>query len=190
MYHAFVYLNNSEFCITITTVNFQKHKSVASFCGQVAVWVPDMFATVIFLNNPTTTEGRKNKHRSGICSAFENFWCNYGQIKKTHQILLNSRWFQVTTKQFTGQNIPILTWMNSPHIINLLTFPFSGWHLSLVWRHYRQSVQAFNSWSQCYKNFFLRCQWSSCLFSLICNLTVRSTHRYLSEVDCSRHISW
>jgi len=109
---------------------------------------------------------------------------------KNNQILLNSRWFQATAKLFTEQNIPILTWINSPHIINLLTFPFSGWHLSLVWRHYRQSVQAFNSWSQCYKNFFLRCQLSSSLFSLICNLTVRSTHRYLSEVDCWRHISW
>ncbi len=52
-------------------------KSAASFCRQVAAWLPDMFCDLYLLkkvNNSTTTKGReKNQHRVGILKNLEFF---------------------------------------------------------------------------------------------------------------------
>ncbi len=79
----------------------------ASFCCQVAAWVPDMFCNFYLVKNhkiaknSTTSKAReKNKYRFGI---FRIFYVRLTKFKN-NQILLNkiSRRILLTTKVFTG----------------------------------------------------------------------------------------
>ncbi len=86
-------------------------KSAASFCRQVAAWVPDIISTFYLTknhktakNSTTTTARVKNKHRFGILIIIDKFGLCLTKLKNIQILLSNiSDRFLPTTKLFTGR---------------------------------------------------------------------------------------